>query len=89
MFRKRWQYTQGIIWQQERKKAITHTVNKKLLYNTIHLQRKPTILCNNDTKSCYDCIVTSVASMTMQRQIIHAQPMKCMIVMCWNYQYQG
>ena len=33
------------------KKSIIHTVNKQLLYDVIHLQRQPDILCSNDAKS--------------------------------------
>ena len=54
-------------------------VNKQLIYDVIHLQQQPSILCSNDAKSLYEHIVYSVASMTMQLLGIPAQPIKCMI----------
>ena len=49
------------------KNAIMHDINKRLIYDMIHLQRQPPTLCSNDAKSCYDCIVHSVVSMAMQQ----------------------
>ena len=48
------------------KKSIMHAVKKQLLYNVIHLQRQPYILCSNGSKYCYDRIVHSVSSMEIQ-----------------------
>ena len=39
---------------RKRKQAILHAVHKKLLYDIAHLQKRPTILCSNDAKSCYN-----------------------------------
>lgn len=61
------------------KKAILHAVNKRLLYDIIHLQRRTAILCSNDAKSCYDRIIHSVASMALQRLGLPPQPSKCML----------
>ena len=49
--------------RRKEKESIMNAVNKRLLYNVIHLQRQYDILCSNDAKSCYDCIVHPVASM--------------------------
>ena len=56
-----------------------HAVNKQLLYNLIHVQRQPDILCDNDTKSCYDCIVHQVAIMEIKLLFMPAHPMKYML----------
>ena len=42
-------------------------MNKRLLCNLAHLMRHLMILYSNDTKSYYDRIVYSVASMSLQR----------------------
>ena len=62
-----------------RGKSIMHTVKKLLIYDVIHLQPQPAILCSNDAKSCYDRIVHSVASIPIQLLGMPAHPMKCMI----------
>lgn len=61
------------------KKAILHAVNKKLLYDNVHLQRKPAILCSNDAKSNYDRILHSIASITCEWLGIPPQPITCML----------
>ena len=60
------------------KRAILHVVNKRLLYDSIHLQRRPAILCSNDAKSNYDRIAHSIASMACQRLGMPTQPLICM-----------
>ena len=57
-----------------------HGLNKRLTYDLAHFQRRPMIVCSNDAKSCYDCIIHSIASMAMQRLGIPIQPIQCMIV---------
>lgn len=64
--------------------AIKHAVNKRLLYDLSHFQRRPMILCSNDAKSCYDRIVHSIASLAMQRLRLKTQPIKCMITSLGN-----
>ena len=56
-----------------------HTVNKRLIYEVIHLQRQPSILYINCAKSYYGSILYSVASMEMQRLDMSLHPMKCML----------
>ena len=64
-----------------------HGVNKRLLYDLAHLQRRPMILCSNDAKSCYDRIVHSIASMAMQRMGMSDKPITCMIVTLQNMKH--
>ena len=65
---------------RKNKSAITHAINKKLLYDTIRLQRKPAMLCSNHAKSCYNIIVHSIASLALQRLDMPIQPIQCMLV---------
>ena len=58
-----------------------HAIKKQLLYDVIHLQRKPDILCSNDAKSCYNRILHSVASMYIQRLGMPVQPTQFMLGM--------
>ena len=36
--------------EERRQKSIVHAANKRLLYEVIHLQWQPDILCSNDAK---------------------------------------
>ena len=64
---------------RKKHQAKHHGLNKRLLYDMVHFQRRPMILCSNDAKSCYDRILHSVASMAMQRLGMPIQPITCMI----------
>ena len=64
-----------------------HSVNKQLLYDMIHLQRQPAILCSNDTKYFYDRIVHSVVSMEMQQLGMPEQTMKYMLGMLQDMEH--
>jgi hypothetical protein len=46
---------------------IDHSLNIQLTYDIIRQKKRPSAVCLNDAKSCYDRIVHSVASMAMQR----------------------
>ena len=48
-------------------RAIHQATNKRLLYNIAYFQKCPMILYNNNVKSCYDQIVHSIASLSLQR----------------------
>ena len=61
------------------KKSIMEDVNKRLLYDVIYLQRQRAILCSNEAKYCYERIVHSVVSMSIQQMGMTAQPMKFML----------
>ena len=50
-----------------RRRAALCTLNKILSLDTIRLERRPAAVCSNDAKSCYDRIVHTVASLSMQR----------------------
>ena len=69
------------------KRAILHAVNKRLLYDIIHMQRRPAALCSNDAKSCYDRIVHSIASMALQRLGMPSGPVTCMLVTIQNFNH--
>ena len=56
--------------------AILQAVNKRLLYDLSHMQRRPMILCSNDAKSCYDRIVHSIAILAMRRMGMPIQPVQ-------------
>lgn len=45
------------------------------------------ILVSNDAKSCYDCIVHSIASIAMQRMGLPIQPIRCMLVTIQNMKH--
>ena len=72
---------------RKRRKAIHHAVNKRLLYDIVHLQRRPAMLCSNDAKSCYDRIVHSIASLALQRLGMPPQPVTCMLVTIQELQH--
>ena len=46
-------------------RASYQAVNKRLLYDLVYLMRRLIVLYRNDTKSCYDRIVHSIASMSL------------------------
>ena len=46
--------------------AIEHGVNKCLTFDLLQQKWHPGSLCSNNAKSCYDCIVHLVASISMQ-----------------------
>jgi hypothetical protein len=52
-------------------KAIDLAVNKVLTCDLIHQLKKPGVICSNDTKSCYDLIGHTHASIAMQCQGVH------------------
>ena len=79
MCRMRRKYTQGTIRHQEAKKNHYACCQKRLIYDVIHLQRQHAFLFSNDAKSCYNCIVQSVASIAMQWLGMPENPMKCML----------
>ena len=48
-------------------RAIDQALNKRISFDILRQQRQPGALCSNDAKSCYDRIVHSVASISLQR----------------------
>ena len=69
------------------KRAILHAVNKRLLYDIIHMQRRPAVLCSNDAKSCYNRIVHSIASLALQRLGMPPGPVTCMLVTIQDFEH--
>ena len=65
---------------RKRHQARHQGLNKRLLYDLVHFQRKPMILCSNDAKSCYDRIIHAIASIAMQRLGLPIEPITCMII---------
>ena len=53
----------------------------------MHLQRRPGILCSNDAKSCYDCILHAIASLALQRLGMPIQPINCMLVTIQEFKH--
>ena len=49
-------------------------INKRLVYNLTHLQHQLIVLCSNNAKLYYDCIVHSITSLAMQRLSMLAVP---------------
>jgi hypothetical protein len=56
--------------------AIDHAIHKRLTYDILRKLRAPGALCSNDAKSCYDCIVHSVAMLAYQRLGIPSPPVQ-------------
>jgi hypothetical protein len=52
-------------------------LNKMLTYDISRQLRKPMALCSSDAKSCYDRIVHSVASLSIQRTTLPKPPIVC------------
>lgn len=48
-------------------RALDLAVNKTLTFSLLQQLKRPGAMCSNDMKSCYDFIVHSVASLTIQR----------------------
>ena len=67
--------------------AIEHGLNKRLTYDLIRQLRLPAALCSNDAKSCYDRIVHSVATLSMRRLGVPAEPIQSMFDTIQNMQH--
>ena len=72
---------------RKNKRAILHAVNKRLLYDTVQLQRKPVVLCSNNAKSCYDRVVHFIASLALQRPSLPPGPITCMLTTIQNFHH--
>ena len=59
---------------RKRLSAIQASVNNRLMYDIMRQHRHGGILCSNDAKSCYDRIVHSVLSLSLQRLGFHQDP---------------
>lgn len=63
---------------RKRHKPIEHAVNKRVALDLLRQRRIAGALCTNDLKSCYDRIVHSVASLSLQRQGIQKSEVTAM-----------
>jgi len=59
---------------------ITAALNKRLPFDILRAFHLPGILCSNDAKSCYDCIVHNVAMICMLRTEISYNSIKSMFL---------
>jgi len=50
---------------QKHKSANLQCLNKQLLYDLVWFCQQPLALCSNNAKSCYDCIVLTVAALCL------------------------
>ena len=55
------------------------TVNNRLIYDLMRQTRHGGVICSNDAESCYDRIVHSVLSLSLQRLGVPFQPIKSML----------
>jgi len=45
--------------------SITQSLNKWLMFDHMHQLKQATIICSNDAKSCYNCIIHHIAAQSM------------------------
>ena len=64
---------------RKRLSAIQASVNNRLMYDLMRQHRHGGILCSNDAKSCYDRIVHSVLSLSLQRLGVPSGPIQSML----------
>jgi hypothetical protein len=70
-------------------KAIDQALNKVLTNDLLRQLKIPgAILCSNDTKSCYDLIVHTPASLSMQRQGVPESAVVCLFTTIQNSSHQ-
>jgi hypothetical protein len=69
------------------KAAIEQCLNKRLTFDLARQLKRPLAMCSNDAKSCYDRIVHSVASLSMRRMGVEAQPIICMFTTIQNLEH--
>ena len=68
--------------------SIDQSLNKRLTLDIIRQKKRPSAVCSNDAKSCYDRIVHSVASLAMQRVGAPVEPIVCMFTTIQNLQHR-
>jgi len=73
---------------RKRRKATDLAVNKALSYDIIRQLKRPAAVCSNDTKSCYDLIGHTPASLAMQRMGFPWSVVDCLFTTLQNaYHY--
>jgi len=63
---------------RKRHKAIDLAINKALTFNILRQLKRAGAICSNDTKSCYDLIGHSQASLSMQRVGVPKNIINCL-----------
>jgi len=58
--------------------SITQSLNKRLTFDNIRQLRQAAIICSNDAKSCYDCIVHRIVAQSMYRCGANKPALVCM-----------
>ncbi len=69
-------------------KAIDQALNKVLTNDLLRQLKLPGAICSNDAKSCYDLIVHSPASLSMQRQGLPQNAAICLFNTLQNLSHQ-
>ena len=57
----------------------SQAINKRLVYDISHLQKRNIALCSNDAKAYYNRIVHSIVSLAMQQLGMPAEPIISML----------
>jgi hypothetical protein len=71
----------------KKKTAIAHALNKRLSYDLMRQMKTAGALCSNDAKSCYDCILHSVASLCLQHLGLPDGAIVCMFTTLQNLEH--
>jgi hypothetical protein len=83
--------TQGLAEEQfgsrKRHRAIELSLNKCLTMDILRQEKRPGVLCSNDLKSCYDRIVHTVASLSLQGIGLQESEIVCMFSTLQNLEH--
>jgi hypothetical protein len=58
--------------------SVDQVLNRGITSDIVHQMKIPAAICSNDAKSCYNRIVHSIASLSMQRVKVPPGPIICM-----------
>jgi len=58
--------------------AIQHSLNYQLILDVVWQLHTPAVICSNDAKACYDCIVHAFSSLALQHLSIPQGPIQVM-----------
>jgi hypothetical protein len=72
---------------RKQKTAILHALNKRLSYDILRQTKTVGALCSNNAKSCYDCILHSVASLCLQRLGLPESAAVCIFTTLQNLEH--
>ena len=67
--------------------SVDQSLNKRLTFDLMRQLKKPGALCSNDAKSCYDRVVHSIASISMQRLGVPQEPIVSMFTTIQNLEH--